>query len=69
MWMLEHFGHVRGVPGALPRRSSSCSTMPSPESQVTGLLDKISELKGLLVVQQQQLQAHVAQYESQQQLI
>ena len=29
---LEHYGHVQGVPGALARRSSSRSTMPSLHS-------------------------------------
>ena len=44
----EHSGRVQGVPGALPRRASRHSTMPSPESQVAGLLDEIGELKELL---------------------
>jgi hypothetical protein len=65
----EHSDRVRGVPGKLPRIFNSCSTMPSSESRVTGLLDEISELKGLLIVQQQRLQAHATQYESQHQLI
>jgi hypothetical protein len=65
----EHSGRVRGVPGALPRRFSRRSTMPSPESQVAGLLDEIGELKELLEAQHRRLQAHAAQHESQQQLI
>jgi hypothetical protein len=48
----KHFDRVRGVPGKLPRIFYSRSTMPSSESRVTGLLDEISELKGLLIVQQ-----------------
>ena len=43
--------------------------MPSPESQVSGLLDEIGELKELLEAQHQRLQAHAAQHESQEQLI
>jgi hypothetical protein len=69
MGKLKHSGHVREVLRALPRRFSSCLTMPSPESQVTSLLDEINELKGLLVAQQQWLQAHAAQYKPHQQLI
>jgi hypothetical protein len=65
----EHSGRVRGVPGALPRRFSRCSTMPSPASQVAGLLDEIGELKDLLEAQHRRLQAHAAQHESQQELI
>ena len=57
----KHSGCVQGVPRVLPRKSSSRSTMPSPHSQVPALLDEIDELKGLLVAQQQRLQAHVEQ--------
>ena len=34
---------------------------------MTGLLDEISQLKGLVVAQQQQLQAQIAQYKTQKQ--
>ena len=67
----EHSGRVRGVPGQLPRRSTSHSftRSSSKQSQVPALLGEIGMLKGLLMAQQERFQAHVEQYESQQQLI
>ena len=56
----EHSGRVPGVPRALQRRASCRSTMPSPKSQVGGLLDEIGELKKLLEAQYQRSQAHAS---------
>jgi hypothetical protein len=67
----EHSGRVRGVPGQLPRKSTSHSftRSSSEQSQVPALLGEIDMLKELLMAQQEWFQAHVKQYESQQQLI
>jgi hypothetical protein len=62
----EHYSHVRGVPGKLPRKSSSRLTrLSSQDLQVLDLLGETDTLKGLLMAQQERFQAFVAQYESQ----